>query len=112
MTFEAKERMHNSKWNTSYGQQLRVLIHRSMRNSRSAIFTPLNLIKSILLGLISGAIWFQTGTTEKFVSDRAGFIFFAMTFWVFDSLFTAMMSFPSERAIIFKERASGSYRLR
>ena len=90
---------------------LQVLTHRGMRNSRSAIFTKLNFIKSAGLGLISGLIWFQIGEGEKYVDDRAGFIFFAMTFWVFDSMFTAMMTFPPERAIIFKERSSGSYRL-
>ncbi|GMH51129.1 hypothetical protein TL16_g00945 [Triparma laevis f. inornata] len=101
----------NSKWASSYLTQLKVLTHRAMRNSRSAIFTWLNFVKSAGLGLISGLIWFQLGEGESFVEDRAGFIFFAMTFWVFDSMFTAMMTFPPERAIIFKERSSGSYRL-
>lgn len=102
---------NTSKWNTTYLQQLNVLIHRCLRNSRSAIFTPLNFIKSVVLGIISGLVWFQMPYTEAYVQDRSGFMFFAQTFWVFDSLFTAMMSFPSERKIIFKERASGSYRL-
>ena len=100
-----------SKWNVSYVTQLKVLTHRCMRNSRSAIFTPLNFIKSAGLGLISGFIWLDMAPTESWVDDRNGFIFFAVTFWTFDSMFTAMMSFPPERAIIFKERASGSYRL-
>ena len=107
----AGEEMKRSKWNSSYWTQLKVLTHRGMRNSRSAIFTKLNFIKSAGLGLISGLIWFQIGEGEAYVSDRAGFIFFAMTFWVFDSMFTAMMTFPPERSIIFKERSSGSYRL-
>jgi ABC-type multidrug transport system permease subunit len=34
-----------------------------------------------------------------------------MTFWVFDAMFTAYMTFPLERAIIFKERGSGAYHL-
>jgi len=99
------------KWNVSYWMQLKTLTHRSMRNSRSAIFTPMNFVKSAGLGLISGFIWLNMDSTESWVDDRSGFIFFAVTFWTFDSMFTAMMSFPPERAIIFKERASGSYRL-
>ncbi|GMI11570.1 hypothetical protein TrVE_jg8546 [Triparma verrucosa] len=102
---------NGTKWASSYLTQLKVLTHRAMRNSRSAIFTWLNFVKSAGLGVISGLIWFQLGEGESWVEDRAGFIFFAMTFWVFDSMFTAMMTFPPERAIIFKERSSGSYRL-
>lgn len=37
--------------------------------------------------------------------------FFTMTYWVFDSMFNAVMAFPSERNVILKERASSSYRL-
>jgi len=34
-----------------------------------------------------------------------------MTYWVFDSMFNALMSFPAEMTVILKERASASYRL-
>jgi len=34
-----------------------------------------------------------------------------MTFWVFDAMFQSFMAFPAERAVVLKERASGSYRL-
>lgn len=101
----------SSKWSAPWTTQLAVLTHRSMKNSRSALFTPLNFLKSIALGAIVGLCWFQMEDTEEYVDDRAGFTFFAMTFWVFDSLFGALMAFPSEREVVFKERSSGSYQL-
>jgi ABC-type multidrug transport system ATPase subunit len=100
-----------SKYNTSWGLQYRVLVHRSLKNSRAAIFTPLNLIKSGALGLVSGLLWFQMEYTESAVFDRSSYFFFTMTFWVFDAMFQAFLAFPAERAVILKERAGGSYRL-
>mmetsp|Transcript_25603 Transcript_25603/g.39665 ORF Transcript_25603/g.39665 Transcript_25603/m.39665 type:complete len:672 (-) Transcript_25603:317-2332(-) len=101
----------STKFGSSWWTQLTVLTHRCMKNSRSAIFTPLNIVKSAAIGLVIGLLWFQMDYTEKTVDDRSSFFFFTMTFWVFDSMFTAMMAFPMEREVIFKERASGTYHL-
>ena len=49
--------------------------------------------------------------TESRVFDRSSYFFFTMTFWVFDAMFQSFMAFPQERAVILKERSSGSYRL-
>ena len=100
-----------SKYNTSWGTQYAVLIHRALKNSRSAIFTPTNLLKSLALGIIAGLLWFQMDYTESTVFDRSSYFFFTMTYWVFDSMFGALMAFPSEREVILKERSSGSYHL-
>lgn len=70
------------KYNTSWGMQYRVLVHRSLKNSRSAIFTPINLIKSGAIGVVSGALWFQIDYTEATVFDLSSFFFFTMTYWV------------------------------
>jgi len=101
------EKSFNSTWWTQY----KVLVHRSMKNSRSAIFTMLNLIKAGAIGFMCGLLWFQMPYTESTVFDRSSYYFFTMTFWVFDAMFTAYMTFPLERAIIFKERSSGAYQL-
>ena len=100
-----------SSFNSSWWTQFTVLVHRSMKNSRSAIFTTMNLVKSALIGLMAGLLWFQMPYTEATVFDRSSYYFFTMTFWVFDAMFTAFMAFPQERSIMLKERASGSYHL-
>jgi ABC-type multidrug transport system permease subunit len=45
------------------------------------------------------------------LSISLGALFFVTIFWSFTPLFNSLTTFPSERAIIIKERASGSYRL-
>ena len=99
------------KYNTTWWTQFSVLTHRSLKNSRSAIFTTMNLIKSAALGIVAGLLWFQLGTSEEYVADRSSYYFFTMSFWVFDAMFGSLLSFPSEREVILKERASASYRL-
>lgn len=100
-----------SKYPTTWMTQYLILVHRALKNSRSAIFTPLNLIKSLAIGVVAGVLWFQRTYTEANVSDIQSYYFFTMTFWVFDSMFQALMAFPQERVVCLKERASGSYRL-
>jgi len=100
-----------NKYNTSWGAQYRVLVHRALKNSRSAIFTPINLLKSLALGFVAGMLWFRMDYTESTVFDRSSYFFFTMTYWVFDAMFTSLMAFPQERNVILKERSSGSYHL-
>lgn len=102
---------NTQKYATGWMAQYRILISRALKNSRSAIFTPLNLIKSLAIGIVSGVLWFQRPYSESAVFDIQSYYFFTMTFWVFDSMFQALMTFPQERVVILKERASGAYRL-
>ncbi|GAX20870.1 ATP-binding cassette, subfamily G (WHITE), member 1 [Fistulifera solaris] len=99
------------KYNTSWLTQYIVLTHRAMKNSRSAIFTPLNLIKSLALGIVAGLLYFQLDYVEENINNIRSYYFFTMTFWVFDSMFGALMAFPVERAIVTQERAASSYHL-
>lgn len=108
---DLNEGTEDKKFNTSWATQFRILLHRSLKNSSASILTPLNLSKSVALGILTGLLWFQVSHEERDLSDRHSFIFFSITYWVFDGTFTAIFTFPSERAIIFKERASGSYHL-
>lgn len=52
-------KQRRSKYNSSWATQFWVLTHRCLKNSRSAIFTPLNLIKSVCIGLVAGMLWWQ-----------------------------------------------------
>jgi ABC-type multidrug transport system ATPase subunit len=64
------------KYNTSWATQYYVLTHRALKNSRSAIFTTLNLIKSVAIGAVAGLLWFQMDYTEANVNDIRSYFFF------------------------------------
>jgi hypothetical protein len=99
------------KYPTSYSTQFFTLLGRALIVSQSKSMTNLQLYQTVGLGLISGLCWWDMPYTENTVMDRAGFMFFFMTFWFFMTLFQGMMQFLPERTIILKERAAGSYRL-
>eukprot|EP00551_Chaetoceros_affinis_P008197 CAMPEP_0203663000 /NCGR_PEP_ID=MMETSP0090-20130426/768_1 /ASSEMBLY_ACC=CAM_ASM_001088 /TAXON_ID=426623 /ORGANISM="Chaetoceros affinis, Strain CCMP159" /LENGTH=771 /DNA_ID=CAMNT_0050525859 /DNA_START=135 /DNA_END=2450 /DNA_ORIENTATION=- len=100
-----------SKFNTTWTTQFYILLHRSLKNSSAAIWRPINFFKAIALAVLTGLLWFQVPHDETHLFDRQSFIFFCITYWVFDGTFTAIFTFPTERSMIFKERASGSYYL-
>lgn len=98
---------HGISWFT----QLRILTHRSMKNNQSVIFSPINCIKSICLGVLSGLLWFQMPYTEEAIPDRSSYFFFTMQFWVFNALFNALLSLPPERTVIHKVSRDGPFYL-
>ena len=79
-----------SKYGSSWSKQLIILMKRSLKNSRAAVFTWLNFVKSGLIGIVMGLLWFQMDYTEQTVNDRSAYYFFTMTFWVFDAMFMAL----------------------
>jgi ABC-type multidrug transport system ATPase subunit len=62
-------------FNTTWWTQYTVLVHRSMKNSRSAIFTGLNFIKAGAIGFMCGLLWFQMPYTEAAIFDRSSYYF-------------------------------------
>ncbi|CAF1071493.1 unnamed protein product [Adineta steineri] len=104
-------RKHSSKWPIGFFSQMIILFSRSFRLTGKTQFTLLNFAQALSLAVISGLCWLQMDFVESTIPDRSSFIFFIMTFWPFQTLMMGILSFPFERGVIEKERASGSYRL-
>eukprot|EP00262_Sarcandra_glabra_P001465 TRINITY_DN11583_c0_g1_i2.p1 TRINITY_DN11583_c0_g1~~TRINITY_DN11583_c0_g1_i2.p1 ORF type:complete len:233 (+),score=35.68 TRINITY_DN11583_c0_g1_i2:376-1074(+) len=63
---------------------------------------------AVILGLLW---WHSDSTTPKGLQDQAGLLFFISVFWGFFPVFTAIFTFPQEKAMLNKERAVDMYKL-
>jgi hypothetical protein len=102
---------HESKWPIGFLSQMLILLSRTFLMTGRRELTFLNCVQSLSLAVFCGLCWLRMDFTEDTISDRSSFIFFLMTFWPLRTMMQGILSFPSERAVIEKERASGSFRL-
>jgi ABC-type multidrug transport system permease subunit len=98
------------KWPIGFLPQMLILYSRSFIAAKKS-FTLLNFGQTLSLAVVSGLCWLRMEFAEDTISDRGSFMFFLMTFWPLQTMMTGILSFPSERVVIEKERASGSFRL-
>ncbi|KAG0616160.1 hypothetical protein M758_5G094500 [Ceratodon purpureus] len=97
------------KWSTSWGGQFNVLLERGWKERRHEAYSPLKIGQVIAISIIAGLLWWKSSVSQ--VQDQVGLLFFFTTFWGFFPVFSAIFTFPQERAMLIKERASGMYRL-
>ncbi|CAF2241320.1 unnamed protein product [Rotaria magnacalcarata] len=102
---------HESKWPIGFLPQMMILFKRTFVLTGRRQFTILNFVQALGLAVVSGLCWLRMEFAENTIPDRSSFMFFLMTFWPLQTMMHGLLSFPSERVIIEKERASGSYRL-
>ncbi len=68
-----------------------------------------SLIQTILISILVGCVFLQIGTTQSSIIRRSPALFFCV---INQGVFGALMvinSFPVERALSLRERASGTY---
>jgi len=99
------------KYATSWWTQFATLTHRALKKSKSTIFSPINILKTIAIGIVVGIVYLNQTYTEQDVFNIYAYFFFTTLFWVMQGMFEALFAFPQERVIILKERATASYRL-
>ncbi|XXG71722.1 hypothetical protein AAC387_Pa07g0984 [Persea americana] len=96
-------------WSTTWWQQFSVLLRGGVKVSRHDIFSFFNIIQVLFAAFITGLLWWQSDISH--LQDQVGMLYFALTYWAFFALSTALFMFPQERAMLIKERSSGMYRL-
>ncbi|KAJ3702418.1 hypothetical protein LUZ61_006123 [Rhynchospora tenuis] len=100
------------EWGASWGQQYAILFLRGIKERRHDYLSWMRITQVIATALILGLLWWHTSTfTPSALQDQAGLLFFIAVFWGFFPVFTAIFTFPQERAMLNKERAVDMYKL-
>ncbi|XP_058204360.1 ABC transporter G family member 22-like isoform X2 [Rhododendron vialii] len=111
---ELKSKMHTSKreWGASWWEQFSILFRRGLKERRHDYFSWLRITQVLTTAVILGLLWWQSDSdSPKDLRDQAGLLFFISVFWGFFPVFTAIFTFPQERAMLNKERAADMYRI-
>jgi ATP-binding cassette, subfamily G (WHITE), member 2 len=102
--------MANLPVNPSWPKQVQILFGRTMQEQyrQLGVFIT-SMIQTVIISILIGTVFLQIGTGQKSVVRREPALFFCA---VNQGIFGALMvinSFPVERALSLRERASGSY---
>ncbi|KAJ6815291.1 ABC transporter G family member 14-like isoform X2 [Iris pallida] len=107
--YQASMRAKGEKWSTSWWEQFRVLLMRSLKERRFEAFNKLRIFQVISVATLGGLLWWHSSPNH--IQDRTSLLFFFSVFWGFFPLYNAVFTFPQERSMLIKERSSGMYRL-
>ncbi|KAK7278770.1 hypothetical protein RJT34_23806 [Clitoria ternatea] len=109
---KSKVSSRKRQWGASWGEQYSILFWRGIKERRHDYFSWLRVTQVLSTAVILGLLWWQSDTKNpKDLQDQAGLLFFIAVFWGFFPVFTAIFTFPQERAMLSKERAADMYRL-
>ncbi|KAL8131450.1 ABC transporter G family member 9 [Apium graveolens] len=98
-----------ARWSTNWWQQFTVLLSRGLKERKHDSFSALKIGQVLVVAFLAGLLWWKSDIAH--IQDETGLLFFCAGFWGFYPLFQAIFTFPQERMMLEKERASGMYRL-
>ncbi|GFP97814.1 ABC transporter g family member 22, partial [Phtheirospermum japonicum] len=108
------ERQNTEEWGANWTAQFSILFERGLKERRHEYLSSLRIIQVIATAIIVGLLWWNSdasSTHSHRVQDQAGLLFFISVFWAFFPVFTAIFTFPQERAMLAKERSVDMYKL-
>jgi hypothetical protein len=102
--------MANLSLNPIWHKQVRILLRRNFQEHwRESQVIITSLIQTVIIAVLIGTAFLQIGHTQKSTVRRQPVLFFCV---INQGIFGALMvinSFPMERALTLRERASGTY---
>lgn len=102
--------MNSIEPNPTWIKQVQILLQRNFQEQfRQSKIIVISLIQTIIMSVLIGTVFLRIGNGEESIVRRGPVIFFCA---VNQGVFGALMvinSFPVERALTLRERASGTY---
>jgi len=102
--------MSNLPKNPIWHKQVRILLRRNFQEHlRTSQVIITSVIQTVIIAVLIGTAFLQIGNTQASIVRRQPVLFFCV---VNQGIFGALMvinSFPVERALTLRERASGTY---
>ncbi len=102
--------MNNVQPHSTWIKQIQILLQRNFHEQfRQSKIIIISLIQTIIMAVLIGTVFLHIGNTQSSIVRREPVIFFCA---VNQGVFGALMlinSFPVERALTLRERASGTY---
>lgn len=90
--------------------QFAALFSRSLKiTTRNHVAIAVQLFQALLMGVLVGTAFLRIGTSQSSITRRQPLLFFCCVNQAIFAPLLAANSFPSERAIILRERAGGAY---
>jgi ABC-type multidrug transport system ATPase subunit/ABC-type multidrug transport system permease subunit len=109
---EIQEKRGTPSYSNSFFSQVSILFRRSWYQSKKDVFNVNDFVQILFIALFVSVLWWQQPESLDYFTDRIGVIFFVASYvGLFWPAFKGLLTFPSERAVILRERTSGSYRL-
>lgn len=102
--------MANLPRNPPWHKQVYILFRRNLREQyRKKHLIITSIIQTVVMGILIGTVFLKIGSTQTSIVRRLPVIFFCcINQGVFGAL-TVINSFPVERTLTLRERASGTY---
>jgi ATP-binding cassette subfamily G (WHITE) protein 2 len=102
--------MANLPLNPTWFTQVRILLQRTFQEQfRQSSIIITSLVQTIIMAVLIGTVYLKIGNAQKSILRREPALFFCA---VNQGVFGALMvinSFPVERTLTLRERASGTY---
>lgn len=102
--------MANLPRNPPWHKQVRILLRRTFQEQfRQSRIIITSIIQTVIIAILIGTVYLKIGNTQKSITFREPSLFFCA---VNQGVFGALMvinSFPVERTLTLRERASGTY---